>query len=167
MDRKKDGKGNSSAATRRVTAENAPLPVFCETRKDAPGVSAMPPYGREYGKFVKEKAVPRVVFSPFSGYSLRRTTFLAHRNRKDANHAQRDLSADFSRTAQNSRRNGPRRRTRIIVFFIFIPPFFILNRSFAVIQAAYNSVPRPRSSLCFSRPGQMLNTAASRADSPV
>ena len=38
MDRKKDGKGNLSVATRRVTTENAPCPVFCETRKDAPGV---------------------------------------------------------------------------------------------------------------------------------
>ena len=43
MDRKKDGNGNLSVATRSVTTGNAPLPVFGETRKDAPGVSAGPP----------------------------------------------------------------------------------------------------------------------------
>ena len=43
MDRKNDGKGNSSVAARRATTENAPCPVFCETRKDAPGVLAGPP----------------------------------------------------------------------------------------------------------------------------
>ena len=43
MDRQKDGKGNSSAATRRVTAENAPLTVFGETRKDVPGILAGTP----------------------------------------------------------------------------------------------------------------------------
>ena len=42
MDRKKDGKGNLSVATRRVTTENAPCPVFCETRKDAPGLAPPP-----------------------------------------------------------------------------------------------------------------------------
>ena len=45
MDPKNDGKGNSSEATRRVTTENAPFPGFCETRKDAPGVLAVPPAG--------------------------------------------------------------------------------------------------------------------------
>ena len=43
LDRKNDRKGNLSVATRRVTTENAPLPGFCETRKDAPGVLAVPP----------------------------------------------------------------------------------------------------------------------------
>ena len=43
MDRKKDGKGNLSVATRRVTTENAPSPGFCETQKDAPGVLAVAP----------------------------------------------------------------------------------------------------------------------------
>ena len=47
MDRKKDGKGNSSVATRRVTTENTPCPVFCETRKDAPGVLTVTPQGRK------------------------------------------------------------------------------------------------------------------------
>ena len=42
MDRKNDGMGNLSVATRRVTTENAPLPGFCETRKDAPRVLAVP-----------------------------------------------------------------------------------------------------------------------------
>ena len=37
MDRKNDGMGSLSVATRRVTTENAPLPGFCETRKDASG----------------------------------------------------------------------------------------------------------------------------------
>ena len=43
MDRKKDAKGNLSAATRGVTTGNAPLPVSGETRKDAPDVSAASP----------------------------------------------------------------------------------------------------------------------------
>ena len=43
MDRKNDGMGNLSVATRWVTTENAPLPGFCETRKDAPGLLAVPP----------------------------------------------------------------------------------------------------------------------------
>ena len=46
MDRKNDGMGNLSVATRRVTTENAPLPGFCETRKDAPGVLAGAPVYR-------------------------------------------------------------------------------------------------------------------------
>ena len=43
MDRKNDGKGNLSVAARRVTTENAPFSGFYETRKDAPGVLAVPP----------------------------------------------------------------------------------------------------------------------------
>ena len=53
MDRKNDGMGSLSVATRRVTTENAPLPGFCETRKDAPGVLAVPQQGREAKKFRK------------------------------------------------------------------------------------------------------------------
>ena len=48
MDRPNDGNGNSSAAARRATAEDAPLTVLGETRKDAPGVSAVPPGGIPY-----------------------------------------------------------------------------------------------------------------------
>ena len=44
MDRKNDGMGNLSVAACGVTTEDAPLPGFCETRKDAPGVLAVPPH---------------------------------------------------------------------------------------------------------------------------
>jgi len=40
MDRKKDGKGNLSVDTRRVTTENAPLPDFFETQKEWSGLLA-------------------------------------------------------------------------------------------------------------------------------
>ena len=40
MDRKKDGKGNLSVDTRRVTTENASLPDFFETQKDKAGLLA-------------------------------------------------------------------------------------------------------------------------------
>ena len=46
MDRKNDGMGNLSVSTRRVTTENAPSPGFCETRKDPPGVLAVPQFGQ-------------------------------------------------------------------------------------------------------------------------
>ena len=41
-DRKKDESGNLSAATRRVTAENAPVSDFCEVPKDMAGLWAGP-----------------------------------------------------------------------------------------------------------------------------
>ena len=51
MDRKKDGKGNLSVDTRRVTTENAPAPDICETRKDPSGLlacaSVMPSFQTE------------------------------------------------------------------------------------------------------------------------
>lgn len=34
VDRKKDGMGSLSVDTRRISTENAPVPVFCETPKD-------------------------------------------------------------------------------------------------------------------------------------
>ncbi len=47
-DRKNDGMGNLSVATNGVTTENAPMPGFCETREDAPGVLAVPPMYIKY-----------------------------------------------------------------------------------------------------------------------
>ena len=43
MDRKKDGKGNLSVDTRRVTTENAPSPDFFETQKEWSGLLYVTP----------------------------------------------------------------------------------------------------------------------------
>ena len=43
VDRKKDGMGSLSADTRRVSTENASVPVFCETPKDKSRLLAVPP----------------------------------------------------------------------------------------------------------------------------
>jgi hypothetical protein len=46
MDRKKDGKGNLSVDTRRVTTENAPFSIFCETQKALPEAFQFRPLNR-------------------------------------------------------------------------------------------------------------------------
>ena len=69
MDRKKDEKGGLSAATRRVTTENAPFSDFCETRKDQSGVLSVPPslsYSRYPGLFFGEKSA---IFPPVAEIS--------------------------------------------------------------------------------------------------
>ena len=62
MDRKNDGMGNLSVATRRVSAENAPLPGFCETRKDAPGVLAGAPKKLKEPAKAAKKTPDRLTF---------------------------------------------------------------------------------------------------------
>ena len=73
MDRKKDGMGNLSVATRRVTAENAPISDFCEIRKVPSRLLAVPPKKTDVTK-VNQMNLRRIRKQNFpvvlSGFSL-------------------------------------------------------------------------------------------------
>ena len=85
MDRKNDGMGNLSVATREVTTENAPLPGFCETRKDAPGVLAVPP---PCGEATKKTDFFRQIVGNFrsEGLNYRTTLYSSNLKREMVHH---------------------------------------------------------------------------------
>ena len=58
MDRKKDGKGNLSVDTRRVTTEEAPSPDFFETRKNKAGLLACASQNRRMAVRVDAHPLP-------------------------------------------------------------------------------------------------------------